>query len=163
MTVKHYNIDEIDMAIITALDQDVRKSYKSLAEQIQVDPVTIRRRLKKLIENGVLRLGAMVDYSKIGSSLNVLFALNVEPENVDSVLRELGKIRQISWVSSVTGRYSLIALARFSSHDELSEFAHSGLGAIKGLLTSETFVFLRRQKSLYSPLEESSDKSFFIA
>lgn len=163
MTAKHYNIDEIDTAIITALDQDVRKSYKSLAEQIQVDPVTIRRRLKKLIENGVLRLGAMVDYSKIGPSLNVLFAINVDPENVDSVLQELGKMRQISWVSSVTGRYGLVALARFSSHEELSEFVHSDLGSIKGLLASEAFIFLRRKKGLYSPLEKSSDKSFFIA
>ncbi len=159
---KHYNIDEIDVQIIAALDEDVRTPYKSLAEKIKVDQVTIRRRLKKLIESGILRLGALVDYSKIGPSLHVLFALNVNSDNVDSVLQAIGELPQISWVSSVTGRFDLIALARFSSQDEMAEFVHEDLRSIKGLQSSEAFVFLRRQKSFYSPFEKSSKSSFTI-
>ena len=161
-SAKHYNIDEIDVQIIAALDEDVRSPYKSLAGKIKVDQVTIRRRLKKLIENGILRLGALVDYSKIGPSVHVLFALNVNSDNVDSVLQQIGELRQISWVSSVTGRFDLIALGRFSSHDELAEFVHEDLRTINGLQSTETFVFLRRQKSIYSPFEKPSKSSFTL-
>jgi len=159
---EHYHIDDIDAQIIAALDEDVRTSYKSLAKTINVDQVTVRRRLNKLIEHGVIRLGVLVDYSRIGPSLNVLFALTVSSENVDAVLQEVGKLPQVSWVSSVTGRFDLIALARFSSHDEIAAFVHEDLRAISGLQSSETFVFLRRQKSFYSPLEKSSKSSFTI-
>jgi Lrp/AsnC family transcriptional regulator for asnA, asnC and gidA len=157
-----YGIDETDAEIIAALDEDVRSTYTALAKKVNVDQVTVRRRLKKLIENGVIRLGVLVDYSKIGPSLHVLFALNIDSNDVDSVLQEVGKLPQISWVTSVTGRFNSMALARFSSYEELGEFIHNELQPIKGLQRSETFVFLRRQKSFYSPYEKSSKSSFLV-
>ena len=162
MTMDHYHIDQTDAEIIAALDEDVRSTYTSLAKKINVDQVTIRRRLNKLIENGVIRLGVLVDYSRIGPSLHVLFAFNIDSNDVDSVIQKVGKLPQISWVTSVTGRFDSIALARFSSYDELGEFIHNDLQPIKGLLRCETFVFLRRQKSFYSPYENSSKSSFLI-
>jgi len=161
-TMRLYNIDETDAEIIAALDEDVRSTYTSLAKRIGVDQVTVRRRLDRLLESGVIRLGVLVDYSRIGPSLHVLFALDIDSNNVDSVLQEVGKLPQVSWVTSVTGRFDSIALARFSSYDELGEFIHNDLQPIKGLLRSETFVFLRRQKSFYSPYENSSKTSFLI-
>ena len=148
--------------IIAALDEDVRSTYTSLAKRIGVDQVTVRRRLDKLLESGLIRLGVLVDYSRIGPSLHVLFALSIRADSVDSVLEEVGKLQQVSWVTSVTGRFDSIALARFSSYDELGDFIHNDLNPIKGILRSETFVFLRRQKSFYSPLEKSSKSSFLI-
>ncbi len=157
-----YNIDETDAEIIAALDEDVRSTYTSLAKRIGVDQVTVRRRLDRLLESGVIRLGVLVDYSRIGPSLHVLFALNIESNDVDSVIQEVGKLPQISWVTSVTGRFDSIALARFSSYEELADFIHNRLGQIKGVLRSESFVFLRRTKSFYSPLEKSSKSSFLV-
>ena len=160
--MKHYDIDETDAEIIAALDEDVRSTYTALAKKVNVDQVTVRRRLKKLIESGVIRLGVLVDYSRIGPSLHVLFALNIDSNDVDSVLQEVGKLQQISWVTSVTGRFDALALARFSSYDELGDFIHNDLQPIKGLLRTESFMFLRRQKSFYSPYENSSKTSFLI-
>lgn len=161
-TTRLYNIDETDAKIIAALDEDVRGTYTSLAKRIGVDQVTVRRRLDKLLESGVIRLGVLVDYSRIGPSLHVLFALDIDSNNVDSVLQQVGKLQQISWVTSVTGRFDALALARFSSYDELGEFIHDDLQPIKGLLRTESFVFLRRQKSFYSPYENPSKSSFLI-
>jgi Lrp/AsnC family transcriptional regulator for asnA, asnC and gidA len=161
-TTRLYHIDETDAEIIEALDEDVRATYTSLAKRIGVDQVTIRRRLDKLLESGLIRLGVLVDYSRIGPSLHVLFALNIRADSVDSVLEAVGKLPQVSWVTSVTGRFDSIALARFSSYEELGEFIHEDLNPIKGILRSETFVFLRREKSFYSPLERSSKSSFLV-
>jgi Lrp/AsnC family transcriptional regulator for asnA, asnC and gidA len=161
-TTRLYNIDEIDAEIIEALDEDVRATYTSLAKRIGVDQVTIRRRLDKLLESGVIRLGVLVDYSRIGPSLHVLFALSIRADSMDSVLEQVGRLSQVSWVTSVTGRFDSIALARFASYDELGTFIHEDLNPIKGILRSETFVFLRREKSFYSPLERSSKSSFLV-
>lgn len=161
-TIKLYNIDETDAEIIAALDEDVRATYTSLAKRVGVDQVTVRRRLDKLLESGLIRLGVLVDYSRIGPSLHVLFALSIRADSVDAVLEQVGQLPQVSWVTSVTGRFDSIALARFSSYDELGDFVHKDLNPIRGILRSETFVFLRRQKSFYSPLEKSSKSSFLV-
>jgi len=92
--------------------------------------------------------------------LHVLFALSIRADSVDAVLEEVGKPQQVSWVTSATGRYDSIALGRFSSYDELGAFIHNELNPIKGMLRSETFVFLRGQKSFYSPLEKPTKSSF---
>lgn len=160
--MERYHIDETDAKIIAALDEDVRSTYTALAKKVNVDLVTVRRRLKKLLKSGVIRLGVLVDYSRIGPSLHVLFAFNIRSNDVDSVLQEISKLQQIRWVTSVTGRFDAIALARFSSYEELGDFIHNDLNPIKGILRSETFVFLRRQKSFYSPLENSFKDSFLI-
>jgi Lrp/AsnC family transcriptional regulator for asnA, asnC and gidA len=161
-TKRLYNIDETDAELIAALDEDVRSTYTSLAKRLGVDQVTVRRRLDKLLDSGVIRLGVLVDYSRIGPSLHVLFALSIRSDSVDSVLEQVGQLPQVSWVTSVTGRFDSIALARFSSYDELGDFVHKDLNAIKGILRSETFVFLRREKSFYSPFENSSKSSFLV-
>jgi Lrp/AsnC family transcriptional regulator for asnA, asnC and gidA len=160
--VKLYSLDETDAEIITALDEDVRATYTSLAKRVGVDQVTVRRRLDKLLESGLIRLGVLVDYSKIGPSLHVLFALSIRADSVDAVLEQVGQLPQVSWVTSVTGRFDSMALARFSSYEELGEFVHNDLNPIKGILRSETFVFLHREKSFYSPLEKDSKSSFLV-
>lgn len=107
------DIDEVDAAIIAVLDEDVRSTYRALAKKVGVDQVTIRRRLKKLTDSGVLRLGALLDYSKIGPSLNALFGLNTGSHDVDSVLQQVSELPDISWVASVTGRFDLMGWRAF--------------------------------------------------
>jgi Lrp/AsnC family transcriptional regulator, regulator for asnA, asnC and gidA len=146
--------DDIDSKLVDLLNQDVRQSYKSLAMKINVDQVTVKRRLKKLIDQGIIKLGVMVDYSRIGVSVEVLFAFTAELGSLDSVLKEISSRRQISWVSSVAGRFDLIALARFASNDELIEFIHQELKKIRGLKNAETFILLRRTKGSFAPFSK---------
>lgn len=82
-TTRLYTIDETDAELITALDEDVRSTYTSLAKRLGVDQVTVRRRLDNLLESGVIRLGVLVDYSRIGPSLHVLFAPADAPSGRD--------------------------------------------------------------------------------
>lgn len=149
----HYEFDDVDLKLLDLLNHDVRKSYKLLAKKINVDPVTIKRRLKKFIGQGIIRLGVMVDHSKICTSINVLFAFTAELGSLNTVLEEVTNIHQFHWVVSVAGRFNILALARFSSNDEISEFIHKELSKIPGLNISETFILLRRNKNLFSPLE----------
>jgi Lrp/AsnC family transcriptional regulator for asnA, asnC and gidA len=150
----HYEFDDIDLKLLDLLNLDVRKSYKLLAKKIDVDPVTIKKRLKKLVGQEIIRLGVMVDHSKICTSINVLFAFTAELGSLNTVLEEITNIRQFHWVESVAGRFDILALARFSSNDEISEFIHKELSKIPGLNISETFIIMRRKKNVFSPLEK---------
>jgi len=149
----HYEFDDVDLKLLELLNLDVRKSYKLLAKKINVDPVTIKKRLKKLIGRGIIKLGVMVNHSAIGTSTFVLFAFTAELGSLNTVLEEIANLRQIHWVWSIAGRFDILALARFSSNDEIIEFIHNELSKIPGLKSSETFILVRRSKNLFSPLE----------
>ncbi len=150
--MKNPEIDDLDKKIIELLDNDVRISYEELARTLNVSALTVRRRLDKLIESGTIRLGVLVDNSKIGDTITVLFAFDVAHGSLNAVLEDLSNLPEFRWISSTTGRYDIVALARFRSNDELSRFIHEVLARMKGVINSESFLCLHREKDSYSPL-----------
>ena len=56
---------------------------------------------------------------------------------------------EIGWVSTTTGRFDILALARFASTDELSDFVEKKVTRIEGVNNSETFICLRIGKGRY--------------
>jgi len=150
--MKGSKIDKLDKEIIELLDKDVRQSYETLAKTLKVSPLTVRRRINKLIGRGVIRFGVLVDSQKTGEPLSVLFAFDVAHGSLNSVLQELTNRSEFRWLSSTTGRYDVIALARFSSNDALSRFIHEDMPKIQGVLNSESFLCLHREKDTFSPL-----------
>jgi Lrp/AsnC family transcriptional regulator for asnA, asnC and gidA len=54
------NIDKINLSIIRHL-RDGRKSYKKIADDLSLSENTVRTRVKKLIDEGVLEITGLVD------------------------------------------------------------------------------------------------------
>lgn len=139
-------IDSIDEQLIKLLQEDATQTSRVLAKKLNLSPVTVRRRIKKLIRNKVMRIGAIVDPRKIGIPLSVVISLDVAPDKLPSVLKELAKRPEITWVSSTTGRFDIVALARFSSTDGLSKFIQSEISMIDGVKDSEVSVCLQLER-----------------
>ena len=135
-------LDALDDAIIKILERDAWLDSEMLANKLQVSSSTIRRRIKRLKQTGVLRAVAVVDVSKTGIPLTAMIALDVEGQNIDTVIKVVAGLRPVKWVATTTGRFDIIALARFRSNVELSEFITGQLMKVKGIKDSETFVCL---------------------
>ena len=54
------DIDQISLSIIEHL-RDGRKSYKKIAVQLSLSENTVRTRVHKLIEEGILEISGLVD------------------------------------------------------------------------------------------------------
>ena len=52
-------IDSLDEQLINLLAKDAKQSSEVLARQLCVSSSTIRRRMKKLVQGGVLRITAL--------------------------------------------------------------------------------------------------------
>ena len=55
------NIDEIDNKLIKLLEQDAWQRAETLAKILNISAATVRRRLRRLIKNGVLHAVAIAD------------------------------------------------------------------------------------------------------
>lgn len=139
-------LDSLDKRLIELLQEDAHRSSEALAKKLRVSPATVRRRTRRLIKEDVMRIQAVLDYGKVGLSLPVLIALNIGHEDLNSVMRFLAKQPSIRWVASCTGRFDVMALARFGSSGELSDFLQKQLPGLKGVRNSETFVCLHVEK-----------------
>ncbi len=145
-----FRIDELDVRLVKLLESDAKQSSNALAKQLNVSSSTVRRRLDNLISNKIIKIAAVVvDNSKLGFPVGVVLALDIVSDKLDLVVQALFSLDEIKWLTTTTGRFDIIALARFHSTDEMADFLQNTMAKIKGIRDSETFVCLRREKWRY--------------
>ena len=147
-------IDSVDEQIVRLLGKDARQNSETLAKQLNLSAATVRRRLRRLIHSDLLSIVGVVEPSDFGFPLIAVIALDVDHGKVESALEELSKRTGVRFVSTTTGRYDIIILARFRSTEYLSEFVTKELANLEGVKDSETFICMQVKKGLRTPLTE---------
>ena len=142
-------LDSLDAQLIELLEEDAQQSSETLGKRLKVSSATVRRRTKRLIQNRVMRIIAVTDPSKVGYPLSVVIAFDVAHDRLDTMTKLLSKRPEVRWVATTTGRFDLIIIARFSSTEELANFAQKELPKIEGIKDCETFVCLHLEKAVY--------------
>lgn len=145
-------LDDFDSELIRLLQSDGRASNIELARQIGVSEGTVRRRFRHLVEEEVIRVVAIPDYSKLGRQTSALIGLKVEPACVESVANELATMEEVHYAAVTTGAYDVFCRVSLGSPLELSDFLRNRIGEIQGVRRSETFVNLSIKKNNGGPL-----------
>jgi len=132
-------IDKTDIAIIRHL-RDGRKSFKLIADELSVAENTVRARVNRLIENGVLEVSGLVDPASIPGH-NVVW-VGVKLQTMDLIRKgeEFSKLRGVVSASVVTGQYDLILLVLLNEEFGLLEFYSKEVSRIRKVQSVETFV-----------------------
>jgi DNA-binding Lrp family transcriptional regulator len=98
--------DAIDRALVVALRLDGRASYTALAELVGLTVAATRRRVLRLVEDGVIRFATRVlDDSRLGSEAAV--DLSVPTSDLSAVIEELCAMESVRYVIEQTGEFNL--------------------------------------------------------
>ena len=97
----------------------------------------------------VRRIAALVDPSKVGSSLTASMAFNVEHGGLELCTQELSDQREVVWASSATGQFSLLCVASFRSTDHLADFIQMKWSDVKAAKDIEVFLSLQVKKGRF--------------
>ena len=146
------SVDSVDEQLAKLLGQNGQQNSETLAKQLNISAATVRRRLRKLTRSDLLRIVGVVDPANFGFPVIVLITFNIAHDKVELTTKKLSKLPQVRFVSTITGRYDVIAVARFRSTEGLSEFMTKELAKLEGLRDSETFVCLEVKKGIRTPL-----------
>jgi len=115
-----FSFDEFDLAIIKRLQQDGRASYADLAEHAGLSLSGCRIRVQRLLESGVMQIGAIQQRSDMADDL--LFGIGVNAEaDLRDVARLLRAMPGLEFMARTVGRYDLIATANFNSLRDFNE------------------------------------------
>ncbi len=141
-------MDELDSKIIEILQEDGRASNAGIARRVGVSEGTVRRRLKRLVQEEFIQVVALPDPLKMGYQSQALVGVQVDPDKVDRVADALAELTEISWVAVTTGTYDLFAWATLQSAEALGIFLRTKVGVIPGVRRTETFVNLDKKRGL---------------
>jgi len=132
-------IDETNIAIIRELKQG-KKSFKRIADKLSITENTVRSRVNKLQEEGVLDICGLVDPATLPGHRVVIIGIKLSEMNLVEKGEEISKLKGVISVSVVTGRYDLIIFVLFKKGFGLLEFYTDEIAKVKGVNSVETFV-----------------------
>ena len=133
------NIDSTSIAIMKHL-RDGRKSYKKIAEEMALSENTVRTRVNRLREEGVLDLSGVVDAEAIPGHRVVMVGVKLSSMNLVKKGAEFSQLKGVVSVSVVTGRFDLILVVLLKEGFGLLEFYTEEVVRIEDVRSVETFV-----------------------
>lgn len=122
-----YRLDDLDRRIIHALMQDGRATATSVAENANVSGATVRNRVEKLEQLGIITgYRAHINFEAAGGKLRNLYLCNVPVPEREALAHEARAIPGVINVRSLmTGRRNLHILAVGESTKDLRRISRS--------------------------------------
>ena len=135
-------VDETNLAIIKHL-RDGRKPYKKIAEKLSVSENTVRMRVHKLMDEGILEISGLVAPETINGHQAVMVGVKLRTMDMVNKGEEFSNLKGVVSVSVVTGRFDLILVVLFKPGFGLLEFYTEEVSKIKDVQSVETFVIYK--------------------
>lgn len=135
--------DATDWKIIEIL----QKGYvpnNTIARELDISEGTVRVRLKKLKDAGLLEIKALINPDALENKQLAIVAMRVaESRLLESKAAEVSRLENVLSVSIASGRYDLIAEVLVDSNKGLVRFLTEEMSKVEGVLSSESFLMLK--------------------
>jgi Lrp/AsnC family transcriptional regulator for asnA, asnC and gidA len=139
-----HELDDVDRAIVRELRADGRAGNSTIAKKLGVAEGTVRQRVRKLTESGVVRVSAMVNPEIISEHQLCVIGIKVEEsKRLEARAKDVSRLPEVRSVAIVTGRYDLIVEVLVDSNRGLIRFLSESLAQVSGIQSSETFLLLK--------------------
>ena len=132
-------LDETSIAIINCL-KDGRMPFKKIADKLSIAEGTVRSRVKKLEGEGILEITGLVDPEALPEQSVVMIGVRVKDMDLVKKGEEFSKLRGVTSVCVVTGRYDLIVTVLLNKGYTILDFYTEEASKVQNIRAVETFV-----------------------
>ena len=127
-------MDSKDMKILNILMKDGRKPYTEIAKELGTSESSIRKRVRKMEEEGIIKgYKVEVEPSKIGYGVVALTGFDTNPEDFLTVANKLCEFDEVKKVLTSTGDHMIMTEIWARDGRELSEILFNKVGKIEGI------------------------------
>ncbi len=132
-------MDATDISIINEL-KDGRVSFKSVADRLGLAEGTVRSRVRKLREEGVLDISGLVDPEALPDHSVVMIGVRLKDMDLVKKAEEFSRLRGVISVSVVTGRFDLLLTVMINNDFGILQFYTEEVAQVEKVQSVETFV-----------------------
>lgn len=140
-----YRLDNLERQIIRELCEDGRKPFQAIARAVGVDEKTVRNRVSKLREAGILNIIPTGEVNALKGCIVAIIAVNISTDargNVEGLANDIASLPSVSWVGIVMGQYDLLVEVIVENWEELTQFEFFELPSIAGVGKTDSFLVL---------------------
>ena len=143
------SLDDVSKSIIEQLQQDGRRSYAAIGKVVGLSEAAVRQRVQRLIDSGVMQVVAVTDPLELGFARQAMVGIRVNGQ-LEPVADALAEMPEVDYVVITAGSYDLLVELVCESDDHLLSLISGQIRTIEGVVSTETFMYLRLRKQTYS-------------
>jgi Lrp/AsnC family transcriptional regulator for asnA, asnC and gidA len=134
------SVTPTDRAIIRLLQQNARISYAELSRATNIPESTVRRRMERLQQRGIIQFAMLAEPDKLGYEIRAMIGLRVELRKLTEIADVLKELDEVTFAAFLTGSFDVMIQVVVQSQEALVRFLTDKVAHIDGVRSSETFV-----------------------
>ncbi|MFF2064038.1 Lrp/AsnC family transcriptional regulator [Streptomyces sp. NPDC058200] len=142
-------LDATDRRIIAILQADGRRPYSQIADDLGIPASSVRYRVQRLEETGVLQIVGIANPLTIGFDRLAMIGMRVRPGTAQEVCRSLRDLPETSYVIMTAGQYDVMAEVICRDTDHFTDLMNRRLHLIDGVVSTDSFFVLEVHKLAY--------------
>ncbi len=142
-------LDEISKQIIEQLQHDGRKSYAEIGKAVGLSEAAVRQRVQKLTESGVMQIVAVTDPLRLGFARQAMVGIKCTGD-VTAVAEAISQLSAVDYVVLTAGSFDLLVELVCENDDQLIALLNQRIRTLPGVVSAETFVYLKLHKQFYN-------------
>ena len=142
-------LDEVSKRIIDQLQEDGRRPYAAIGKAVGLSEAAVRQRVQRLLESGVVQIVAVTDPLQVGFSRQAMIGVRTEGDLTD-VADQLAAMPEVDYVVVTAGSFDILVEVVCEDDDDLLKLIGTRIRTIPGVVSTETFVYLKLVKQLYN-------------
>jgi Lrp/AsnC family transcriptional regulator for asnA, asnC and gidA len=146
---KRMQLDEVSKKIVEQLQVDGRRSYAEIGKAVGLSEAAVRQRVQKLTDAGVMQVVAVTDPMQLGFYRQAMIGIRASGDT-RILADQLSAIPAVDYVVLTAGTFDILAEVVCEDDDELIALLNSQIRNLEGVLSTETFVYLKLHKQLYN-------------
>lgn len=139
-------LDELDLQLIETLSSDARVSNRKIAAELGVTEGTVRGRIKRMQQEGLIAFTAITSFEMAESSRLAFISIQADVERVREIARQIADIQHINAVMVTMGEFNILAMTLFNELDTLVEIASDEILSLPGVHHVETSIAVKTLK-----------------
>jgi len=140
-------LDETDRALIAALQTDARQSNQAIANALGVSEGTVRSRIRRLEEEGVVRITTIQNLAALGEQAAAYLWITCDRSRIDELGRRIAAEPGVGFAAATLGRADLLAIVFRESPGELVRFVDEVVKRLPGVVDVRTEPILEFVKN----------------
>lgn len=144
-----YTLDDTDRSIVTYLQYDGRMPFTEIAEQMGLSEGAVRRRVKQMIDAGMLQIVGVVEPQLLQWNAAGMIGVNVQAGQVDAAAQQIAQFPEVTYLFMSSGGFDLFVEVYCRDREHFVSFLNDRLQKVPGIQRTETFMILRMYKLSY--------------
>jgi Lrp/AsnC family transcriptional regulator, regulator for asnA, asnC and gidA len=142
------HLDDVDRAIIVALQRDGRSPYTRLGAEVGLSEAAARQRVQRLVDQGVMQVVAVTNPLADGRRRMAMIGIRTEGPT-DNIAEVLQQMDDIDYLVVTAGTYDLMAEVVTADDGSLLAITNK-IRSVPGVVNTETFVYLDLVKQTFA-------------